>query len=109
MTKGVTGTALAHAGFKALKSMVGVPDLFGREMKVTEINVAQALAVAGVFEMGESNEQTPLALIEEIREIEYQDRVPSQEELSQLNFEMEDDLFAPILTKANWKKGGSKS
>lgn len=105
LIKGVTGTALAHAGFNALRSLIGMPDIFGRQMKVTEVNLAQALAVAGVLEMGEGNEQTPLALIEDVHEIEYQNRVPTVEELALLRFDLQQDLFAPILTKANWKKG----
>jgi len=103
---GVTGASLAHAGFVALNSKIGKPDLYGQEMKMTQVNVAQALAVAGVLEMGEANEQTPLALIQNVREIVYQDRVPTNEELDSLKIALEDDLYAPLLTAVDWQLGG---
>lgn len=103
---GVTGASIAHCGFSALNKKVGVPDLFGREMKMTHEGVAQALAAAAVFEMGEANEQTPLAVVSEIRDITFQDRSPTQEELDFLRIELEDDVYAPVLQSAPWKIGG---
>ncbi len=108
MQWGVTGASLAHAGFLALNSKIGHPDLFGRDMKMTKVNVAQALAAAGVLEMGETNEQSPLALIENIREVVYQDRVPTLQELEDLRIALEDDVFAPVLTSVEWYAGGQK-
>ncbi len=103
---GVTGAAIAHCGFKALASKFDHPDLFNRPLKMTQVNVAQALAAAAVYEMGEANERTPLAIIEDIRDISFQLQPPSAEELESLVIEMEDDAFAPILSKAEWKRGG---
>lgn len=60
---GVMGVSLAHAGFKGLRSYVGEPDLDGRPFAHTQVNVANALAVAAVLAMGEGGEQTPLAII----------------------------------------------
>lgn len=102
---GVIGSALAHCGFKALNPLIGKPDIFGREMKMTQESVYQALAVTAVFEMGEGAQQTPLALIEDIRDITFQDRPPTQEELDFLHIELEDDVYAPILMSAPWKSG----
>jgi F420-0:gamma-glutamyl ligase len=105
---GVTGASLAHAGFFALNSKIGHPDLFGRDMKMVQVNVAQALAVAGVLEMGETNEQSPLAVIEDVREIVYQDRVPTLKELEDLRIALQDDVYAPLLTSVDWREGGRK-
>jgi putative folate metabolism gamma-glutamate ligase len=105
---GVIGTSLAHCGFLALKDMRGRPDLFGRPMKMTQINVAEALAVAAVYEMGETNESTPLAVIHDARDVTFQEREPSEQELHGLTIEMQDDVYAPILQKAQWKKGGHR-
>ena len=105
---GVTGASLAHAGFLALNSKVGHPDLFGRDMKMTKVNVAQALAAAGVLEMGETNEQSPVAVISEVREAVYQDREPTLQELEDLRIALEDDVFAPLLTAVEWRVGGRK-
>ena len=103
---GVLGAGIAHAGFKALSSKIGKPDIFGRPLKMTQVNVVQGVAVAAVFEMGESNEQTPLAVVTEIRDIEFQNRPPSQEELEGLKIDREDDMYASILMAAPWQKGG---
>lgn len=103
---GVIGHAIAYCGFHPLKSYIGTPDLFGREMKMEQLNMMQSLTAAAVLEMGEGNESTPLAIVEEIRGIEFQDREPSSEELQSLKIEIEDDAYEPILTKAEWIKGG---
>ena len=63
LRKGVTGIGLAHWGFKATRDLVGESDLFGREMKMTHVNVLDALAVSAVYGMGEVAERRPLALI----------------------------------------------
>jgi dihydrofolate synthase / folylpolyglutamate synthase len=62
---GVVGTALAHWGFGAVKSQVGRADLFGRPLKMTKVNLADSLAAAAVLMMGEADESSPLALIED--------------------------------------------
>ncbi len=106
---GVTGAALSHSGFLALSRKIDQPDLFGRPMEMTQVNVAQALAAAAVYEMGETNECTPIALVSEIRDITFQDRPPSEQELADLVIEMEDDVYAPILQSAPWKPGQNKA
>lgn len=64
LRKGVTGIALSYWGFRGVKNMAGQKDLFGKTLKFTSINVADALAAATTFKMGEGNERTPLVLIE---------------------------------------------
>jgi coenzyme F420-0:L-glutamate ligase len=60
---GVTGVSLGHAGFNVLRDYRDRMDLFGRPMKMTQTNVADALASAAVLVSGEGSERTPLALI----------------------------------------------
>ena len=103
---GVTGASLAHAGFFALNSKIGHADLFGRDIKMTQVNVAQALAAAGVLEMGETDEQCPVAVISEVREAVFQDRVPTLQELEDLRIALEDDVYAPLLNAVEWQVGG---
>jgi putative folate metabolism gamma-glutamate ligase len=105
---GVTGAAVSHCGFSALNDKRQTPDIFGRDLQMTQVNVAQGVAAAAVLEMGETKEQTPVAIINEIPEIHFQSNVPSTEDLNALKIELEDDVFAPILTKAEWKTGGAK-
>ncbi len=105
---GVTGVAIAHSGFRALKDYVDKPDIFGRLMKVEKSNMPDSLATAAVIEMGEGAEQRPLAVIENVTDLEFQHRNPTRQELKALRIEMGDDLFSSMLTGAKWKKGGSK-
>lgn len=94
LRKGVTGIALAHWGFRAVRSLVGTGDLFGRELKMTNVNVVDALAVAAVYVMGEADESCPLAVIRDssleftsepadAREI----RIPWQDDLYRVLYE----------------------
>ena len=99
---GVTGVAIAHSGFLALRDYRGANDLFGRPLRMTTANLGDALAAAAVLAMGEGSEQTPLALVTELAHIEFQDRNPNAEELKALAIAPEDDLFAPLLTAVEW-------
>ncbi|HYD35860.1 MAG TPA: coenzyme F420-0:L-glutamate ligase [Vitreimonas sp.] len=105
---GVVGHAIAHCGFNPLRSYIDKPDLFGRLMKMEQVNVMQSVTTAAVLEMGEGNESTPLAVVEDIKEIEFQDHVPTAEELAALKIELEDDAYAPLLEGVKWQRGGSK-
>ncbi|MFH0943136.1 MAG: coenzyme F420-0:L-glutamate ligase [Candidatus Beckwithbacteria bacterium] len=100
---GVTGTCIAHCGFAALNDYRGRPDLFGRKMKMTQVNVAEALAVVAVYEMGETNQSTPLCLIQSIPFIKFSSQPPTKKELFSLKISLEDDVYAPLLTSVSWK------
>jgi dihydrofolate synthase / folylpolyglutamate synthase len=102
---GVTGMALAHSGFLALNDYVGARDVFGRPLRMTKANVADALAAAAVLAMGEGNERTPLAIITEIPFVTFQNRDPSETELEVLRIKPEDDLYAPLLQAVRWRRG----
>jgi coenzyme F420-0:L-glutamate ligase/coenzyme F420-1:gamma-L-glutamate ligase len=56
---GVVGVALGAAGVPSLRNMIGVPDLFGRKMRVTEVAVADEIASAASLLMGEAAEGVP--------------------------------------------------
>lgn len=101
---GVTGIALAWCGFKPLYSYIGSPDIYGHNLRVTKINILDALAVAAVFVMGEGAEHTPMALIQDAPKIVFLDREPSQEEVESVKISIEDDLYSPLLQAVKWKK-----
>lgn len=103
---GVMGHAIAFCGFNPLKSYIGKPDLFGRTMKMEQVNIMQSVTAAAVLEMGEGNESTPLGVVRDVKDVEFLDHEPTATELAQLKIALEDDAYAPILTKAEWKKGG---
>lgn len=103
---GVNGIALAHSGFHALNDYVGTPDLFGRPLRMTRVNVADALAAAAVLTMGEGNEQTPLAVLSDLPFVAFQESGPSDGELESLRIKPEDDLYAPLLQAVRWQTKG---
>ena len=46
-----------------MQNMVGVPDLFGRKMRVTEIATADEIAAAASLLMGQGAEGQPVVLL----------------------------------------------
>lgn len=60
---GVTGLAIGCAGLAPLVSRIGDSDLFGKPLLITEIAVADELAAAASFLMGQADEALPAVLI----------------------------------------------
>lgn len=60
---GVMGFALGTTGFNPLENRIGTQDLFGRALEVTQIAVADELAAAASFLMGQAAEGSPVVLI----------------------------------------------
>jgi F420-0:gamma-glutamyl ligase len=94
LRKGVTGIGLSHWGFRATKNYVGRKDLFGREIKMTHVNALDALAVAAVYAMGETDEQRPIAVLEGT-EVEFTDATSVDE----IRIPVEEDLYGHLLFK----------
>jgi coenzyme F420-0:L-glutamate ligase/coenzyme F420-1:gamma-L-glutamate ligase len=61
--KGTVGIALGAAGLPALIDMRGQPDLFGRELLVTETGFADEIAAAAGLLMGQADEAVPMVLV----------------------------------------------
>ena len=102
LRRGVLGAALAYYGFKGVESKIGTKDLFGRELKMTQINVADALAVSATLTMGEGKEGCPLAVIK--APVKFADLSDN----SELQIPLEEDLYKPLLEKSLKVKSKSK-
>lgn len=102
---GVRGIALAYCGFRGIESKVGKPDIFGRKLTMTHVHVADGLAAASVVVMGEADEQTPLAVITEIPFVHFTKNIPAKKELKKARIDPKNDLYAPLLSAAQWKRG----
>lgn len=61
--KGTVGVAIGAAGLPALIDMRGQPDLFGRELLVTETGFADEIAAAAGLLMGQADEALPMVLV----------------------------------------------
>jgi len=101
---GMVGIGIAYYGFNPLRNYIGKKDIFGRELRMSQTNIADSLAVAAVYEMGESSEQTPIAVIEDAGNIEFKENV--KEDLLKMDFK--DDLYYPALKGVKWKKRNKK-
>lgn len=60
---GIIGFALGTAGFEPVMDEIGKPDLFGRELTVTQIAIADELAAAASILMGQAANGLPVVLI----------------------------------------------
>ena len=98
---GVSGAAIGYFGFKPLNDLIGTPDIFGRELKMTKVGVVDGLAAAAVLEMGEGDNQTPIAVINDIPYVEFTDKEIEEE----LAIPIDDDVYSQILTSVDWRKG----
>ncbi len=94
LRSGVTGVAVGYAGFKGVMDYRGQADIFGRKLKMTQVNVADALATFAVLEMGEGNEQRPLAVVSGASVV-FVVKVNRNE----LKIDIQDDLYRPLFDK----------
>jgi coenzyme F420-0:L-glutamate ligase/coenzyme F420-1:gamma-L-glutamate ligase len=57
---GTVGIAIGVSGLPALEDLRGKPDLFGKELRITQVGVADELAAAASLMMGQAAEGTPV-------------------------------------------------
>ena len=84
---GTVGMTIGISGIPALVDLRGKDDLFGRELKITQVGVADELAAAASLMMGQSNEGKPIV---HARGFPYPLR---ESKLDELIRPKEDDLF----------------
>lgn len=94
LRSGITGQAIGYAGFLGIKSYVGSKDIFGRPFKFSKVNVADSLAAASVYEMGEGKEQKPLAVITDTK-VQFRKKINKEE----LKISIKDDMYKPFFEK----------
>jgi dihydrofolate synthase / folylpolyglutamate synthase len=102
LRRGVTGTSISWCGFEPLYDYVGKKDLFNTTLRMTKINLLDALATAAVLIMGEGTEQTPMAIIKNAPKISFVERIPTTQEKESIIIPLEEDLFAPLLRNVQW-------
>ncbi len=91
LRRGVVGVALAYSGFIGVKNLVGQPDLFGRPLKMTYVNLADSLAVSAVVLMGEGDARRPLAVIDEAPVVFSKNSDPDE-----LSIPVDEDIYFPL-------------
>lgn len=102
LRKGVIGIGLSWCGFVPLRDYVGKPDLFKRNLHVTKANLVDGIAAGATLNTGEGNESTPLAIVSQISNIEFVERIPNKAEKNEMNIKPEEDVFAKLITSVSW-------
>jgi F420-0:gamma-glutamyl ligase len=97
---GVLGCAIGFYGLEPLYDYRGKTDIFGRELKMTQQNIVDALAVISVVAMGEGNEQTPIAIVRGAQFVQF----TNQETYPQFIIPKEEDIYKPLLDRFHYKK-----
>ncbi len=95
LRRGVIGISLAHWGFMPIRNLVGSKDLFGRELKMTNMNLADAMSAMAVLLMGEGAECQPLAVIRGMA-LEFLET----DTRTAIKIPVEEDLYAPFIAQA---------
>lgn len=91
---GVISASVGYAGFKGVKDYRGTKDLNGKKLKMTLVDIADTLAACAGLMMGEGNEQTPLAVIEEAPV-----KFCAKTKPGEIKYPLKDDLYYPFFKK----------
>ena len=103
--KGAEGYSLSSYGFQASHGYKGGLDIFKRHFHFTASDVADSLAAAAVLVMGEGNECTPIAVIDNVPRIDFFSKKISlrrNKYYSWVNPNL--DVYGPLLQSKLWKK-----
>jgi dihydrofolate synthase / folylpolyglutamate synthase len=90
---GVMGISIGFYGLKPLKDYRGVLDIFGRQLKITQVNIVDAIAAMATLLMGEGAEQIPIVILRDTDFIEFTDKPTHKEFVIPADM----DLYAPLL------------
>ncbi|WP_428897568.1 coenzyme F420-0:L-glutamate ligase [Parelusimicrobium proximum] len=96
---GVIGAAVGYAGFKGVKNYIGKKDIYGRKLKTTMVDIADTLAASASLLMGEADEKTPLAVIENAP-VTFTNKTDPDE----IKYPLKQDLYYPFLKTVLKKK-----
>jgi len=105
LRSGTMGIGIAYYGFYPLRDYRNKKDIFRKILKMSQINIVDSLSAAAVYAMGEGAEQTPIAVIEDIGEIEFRTKNFNSKK-NPLEININEDIYAPLIKTEKWKKGG---
>ena len=91
LRSGVISAAVGYAGFRGVKDYRGKGDIFGRELKMTMVNIADTLAAGAGLLMGEGREKKPFAVIEDAPVV-----FCAKQKEGEIKYPLKDDLYYPF-------------
>lgn len=100
LRSGTLGVSIGFYGIKPISDRRGQKDIFGRKLKVTQVNIADSLATFGNLLMGEGNEKTPLLIMRGLKFSEFSNR----NLYKSLIVNPDLDMFQPLLKHMKKKK-----
>lgn len=90
---GVTGITIGLAGVEPLRDIRGEPDLFGRKMHITKVDLIDPLTSMAVLLMGESDECTPIVILRGYKGIPFSNTASMED----FKIDPDTDLYSPLL------------
>jgi dihydrofolate synthase / folylpolyglutamate synthase len=91
---GIVGVSMGYAGFKGVRDYVGKKDLFKRKINYSRVDIADSLAMGVVLEMGEVDEQMPVAVISDAP-VDFVNRIDRHE----LDINVKEDVYQPLFER----------
>ena len=90
---GTIGISIGYFGLEPLREYRGTPDIFGRKLKHTRLNMADSLAAMAVMTMGEGKERTPIVIARGVEGVKFTD-IPTWRKMA---INLKQDLYYPLL------------
>lgn len=95
LKRGTVGVAQDLIGFNPIKNYIGECDIFGRELKITTVNVADSIASIACYAMGEGAECCPIIVCRGFENVEFGKNFSSKS----LTIPSEEDMFSGLLAE----------
>ena len=93
LRRGIVGVALAWSGFVGIRDLCGRPDIYGKKLKVSELNIVDCLASSAQLFFGQADEQIPFCIFTDVPA----DFTDKPQKIDEINISPEEDLYAPLL------------
>ncbi|MBO4707414.1 MAG: coenzyme F420-0:L-glutamate ligase [Elusimicrobiaceae bacterium] len=94
LRSGVINIAVAYSGFYGVENLINKKDLCRRPLKMTLVNIADSLATAAGFCMGEADNQAPIALIRGAKV-----KFTATSRAKEMHYPFKKDFYYPFLKK----------
>ena len=91
MRQGTVGISIGHFGLVPVADARGKKDIFGRELRMTQVNMVDSLAAMANVAMGEAAERTPVVIVRDFGGVEFTERWVGHV------MPADDDVFTPLL------------